>query len=691
MARFVFIMLDGAGVGALPDARDYGDAGSDTLGNLSRVVDLHLPFLQRMGLGNILPLSGVPPVSRPLCLAGRLAPLSAGKDTTVGHWEHMGLVTARPFPTYPKGFPAEILMPFEGRIGRGVLGNSPASGTAIIAELGAEHLASGKPIVYTSADSVFQIAAHVDVVPLEQLYEWCQIARDILRGRHAVARVIARPFTGPPGAFVRTNDRRDFSLAPPGPTYLDLLHAAEVPVLALGKISEVFTGRGVSVEVKVSRNADNLALVRDLLRGESREAAFLEGLLFTNLVDFDMVWGHRNDADGFSRGLEAVDLALPEIMGALGPADRLIISADHGVDPTTPSTDHSREYVPLLLYPRPSKAPAAVYEGSFADTGATIYDYLTGQEPTLAGKPITRRLPDRGWSRYTPSQSSPAGIGPLWPGRVGPREARAAARWLRKRLGEAPDVTIVLGSGLAAALPNDGGEAEIRYGEVPHWRTGTVSGHPQILAVGHWGGDCRVAHLRGRVHGYEGFDLSELQLQVRTLAAWGVPRLLVSSACGAVAAGLASGTTVITLDVLDLQYPGPDGRPARLVASGEHLATAARQRAGASPGLVAGIHAAVPGPHYETPAELSVLRALGVTTVSMSGAAEVRAARDEGLETAMICQVTNAGATSHEEVLAGTARSGAAFAAAIAAVLSAWGLTAPDGDAEVQGAEAADS
>lgn len=686
MARFVFIMLDGVGVGSLPDAPHYGDAGSDTLGNLSRVVDLRLPFLQRLGLGNILPLTGVPPASRPLCMAGRLAPLSAGKDTTVGHWEHMGLVTARPFPTYPEGFPAEILAPFEERLGRGVLGNRPASGTAIIAELGAEHLASCKPIVYTSADSVFQIASHVDVVPLEQLYEWCQIARDLLRGRHAVARVIARPFSGPPGAFVRTKDRRDFSLPPPRPTYLDLLQAAEVPVLALGKISEVFVGRGVTTKVKVAANADNLSLVLDLLRGESRKAGFSEGLLFTNLVDFDMVWGHRNDAGGFVRGLEAVDFALPKIVGALAPDDRLIISADHGVDPTTPSTDHSREYVPLLLYPRPPKMPAAVYEGFFADTGATIYEYLTGREPPLPGDPITRRLPDRGWRRYTPAQLSPTGAGPRWPGRVGPEEARIAARWLRARLGEPPDAVIVLGSGLAPAFQDSGGEEQIAYGDVPHWRMGTVSGHPQMLALAHWEGGCRVAFLKGRLHGYEGFDLSELQLQVRTLAVWGVPRLLVSSACGAVAAGLEAGTTVIALDVLDLQYPGPDGRPMRLEATNKRLATAARQRNLASPVLAAGIHAAVPGPHYETAAELSVLRALGVTTVSMSGAAELRAAHAEGLESAMICQVTNAGATSHEEVLAATAQSGPAFTAAIAAVLSAWGLTEP-----LRGAEAAGS
>lgn len=684
MSRFVFIMLDGAGVGALPDASDYDDAGSDTLGNLSQVVELRLPFLQRLGLGNILPLAGVPPVGAPLCLPGRLALLSAGKDTTVGHWEHMGLVTARPFPTYPEGFPDEVLAPFEERIGRGVLGNRPASGTTIIAELGAEHLLSGKPIVYTSADSVFQIATHVHVVPLEELYRWCQIARDLLQGRHAVARVIARPFAGRPNAFVRTKDRRDFSLPPPRPTYLDLLQESGVPVLALGKISEVFVGRGVTARIKVASNAENLASVVALLRGESHEAGFSEGLLFTNLVDFDMLWGHRNDVDGFARGLEEVDSALPEIVAALAPNDRLIISADHGVDPTTPGTDHSREYVPLLLYPRPPKAPAAVYEGSFADTGATIYEYLTGQEPPLAGGPIHRRQPERGWRRYTPAQSSPTGVGPHWPGRVGPEEARAAAGWLRERLGEAPEAAIVLGSGLAPAFAESGGP-EIPYRDVPHWRTGAVSGHPQMLALADLSGGNRVVLLKGRIHCYEGFDLSELQIQVRTLAAWGVPRLVVSSACGAVAADLAPGTTVIAREVLDLQYPRPDGNPVRLEATGERLASATLQRKPSAPNLVVGSHAAVPGPQYETTAELSVLRALGITTVSMSGAGEVRAAHDEGLECAMICQVANVGATSHNEVLEATAQTEDAFAAAISAMLSAWGLTGFRAGAVVEG------
>ncbi len=363
MSRFVFVVLDGVGVGALPDAADYGDVGSDTLGNLSRIVDLRLPFLQKLGLGTIIPIRGVPPVPEPLALTGRLATLSSGKDTTVGHWEHMGLVTARPFPTYPNGFPEEVLAPFRDRIGRGVLGNKPASGTAIIGELGEAHLATGEPIVYTSADGVFQIAAHVGVVPLERLYEWCEIARDILREPHGVARVIARPFTGIPGAFTRTKDRRDFSLAPPSRTYLDLLQAAGVPVMALGKIGEVFVGRGVTTTIKVAHNDENLALVRDLLQHRSELGRFDEGLLFTNLVDFDMVWGHRNDVDGFAAGLAAFDAVLPDIVGSLGPGDTLVVTADHGVDPTTPSTDHSREYVPLLLYPRPAALPCGRLRG----------------------------------------------------------------------------------------------------------------------------------------------------------------------------------------------------------------------------------------------------------------------------------------------------------------------------------------
>jgi phosphopentomutase len=674
LARFVFIVLDGAGVGALPDAPDYGDTGSDTLGNLSRIVDLRLPFLEKLGLGNILPLMGVPPTRRPLGLPGRLMPLSVGKDTTVGHWEHMGLVTQRPFPTYPDGFPEEILMPFRQRTGRQVLGNKPASGTAIIAELGDRHLAGGEPIVYTSADSVFQIAAHVEVVPLEQLYEWCRIARDLLTGRHAVARVIARPFAGASGSFFRTKDRRDFSLPPPGPTYLDLLFDASVPVLALGKISEIFVDRGITTTVKVASNADNLALLLDLLQRRPREIDFAEGLLLTNLVDFDMVWGHRNDVDGFAQGLEAVDRALPAIVDALGPEDRLLLTADHGVDPTTPSTDHSREYAPLLLYPCPDEAPHAVYEGMFGDTGATAYDYLARHHrPGLAGTSIYRLDPRRGWRRYTPARPAPTAPGPDLPGRVGPEEAREASLWLHAHLGDAPQAAVILGSGqLLPGLKALG--PPIPYGDIPHWREGSVPGHAHNLVMGEWNG-CRLVVLVGRIHGYEGFDPSEQELPVRSLAAWGLRYTVVASAAGAVDADLHVGDVVAACDILDFQSLPPGGAPLKSPAAGQDLVSALQNRH--THGLAVGVHAVVPGPQYETPAELAALRALGATTVSMSGAAEIRAAREQHLATAMLAIVTNVGETSHDEVLLHTALASQALAAAVSLVLSSWGLFTP--------------
>ena len=672
------MVLDGVGVGALPDAAQYGDVGSNTLGNLSRVSPVHLPFFERLGLGNIVPLLGVPPVSQPLALAGRLATLSAGKDTTVGHWEHMGLVTAEPFPTYPEGFPEEVLRPFAERIGRGVLGNKPASGTVILQELGETHVATGEPIVYTSADSVFQIAAHTEVVPLEQLYEWCEIAREILQGRHGVARVIARPFTGSPGAFVRTKDRRDFSLAPPGPTYLDRLRNEGVPVLALGKIGDVFLDRGITGKMKVSSNEDNLALVRDLLERRSERGRFDGGLLFTNLVDFDMVWGHRNDVDGFAAGLAAVDAALPGIVEALDPGDMMLITADHGVDPTTVSTDHSREYVPLLLYPRPAGCPDAVYEGTLADTGATVFASLTGKEPRLGGDALTAFHPSRGWRAYTPSEPCrTAGLGAARPvpGRVGRAEAEEAAEYLRARLGEAPAAAIVLGSGLAAAL-RAALIAEVHYRDIPFWAEGQVPGHPYRLSLADWGGRT-VALLEGRTHGYEGFDLSELQLPMRTLARWGVGKVLLTSSCGAVAAGRQAGDVVVAVEVLDLQTAllcgSPSIRPERLAATPVGSSQRVLEVAGKPSWLSTGVHAAVPGPQYETDAELQYLRALGATTVSMSGAPELLALQDEGLERALVCLIVNAGHTSHGGVLAGAGDAAGAFTAAIGAVLSCWG------------------
>ncbi len=290
----------------------------------------------------------------------------------------MGLVVERPFPTYPKGFPADVIEPFERAVGLRVLANRPASGTAIIEELGDEHVATGRPIVYTSADSVFQIACHEGVVPIEQLYEWCAAARGILTGEHAVGRVIARPFTGPSGAYVRTERRRDFALPPTGPTYLDLLQERGVPVVGVGKIGEIFAQRGVDVDDHTTNNADGLLACERHLREMD------EGLLFANLVDFDMVYGHRNDAEGFARGLAAVDAFVPRLEARLRPGDVLVFCADHGVDPTTASTDHSREYAPLMAL----GLRGGRYDGVFSDVGATAFAALTGETPPLAGRPI---------------------------------------------------------------------------------------------------------------------------------------------------------------------------------------------------------------------------------------------------------------------------------------------------------------
>ena len=376
MTRVFVCVLDGVGAGALPDAGAYGDEGSDTLRHVVEATGVELPNLASLGLGEITGLATGAP--RREATYGRLLARGAGKDTTSGHWEMMGCVLKRPFPTYPHGFPVTVIRPFEAAIGRRVLANRPASGTEIIAELGEEHLRTGGPIVYTSADSVFQIACHEDVVPVEQLYDWCRVAREILCGPHAVGRVIARPFTGRPGAFRRTARRRDFSLAPPEPTYLDLLSAQGLPVIGVGKVGEIFAQRGVSVDDHTTDNAAALAACQ-------RHLSHMDaGLLFANLVDFDMVWGHRNDVGGFAAALQKVDAAVPGLVATLRAQDVLMFCADHGVDPTTPGTDHSREYSPLMAL----GLGGGRYDGCLADVGATAYRRLTGEEPPLAGEVI---------------------------------------------------------------------------------------------------------------------------------------------------------------------------------------------------------------------------------------------------------------------------------------------------------------
>lgn len=368
LRRAIVLVLDSAGVGELPDAARYDDEGSSTLPHVAEAVDgLRLPHLERLGLGRIIPIAGVRPVAEPEAAFGRMAEQSAGKDSTTGHWELMGLILPRPFPTYSQGFPPEIVTAFETAIGRSVLGNRPASGTAIIDELGAVHLRTGFPIVYTSADSVFQIAAHETVVPVEQLYEWCRAARRVLVGDHAVSRVIARPFVGEPGAFQRTDRRRDFSLEPVGQTILDVLVARGVPVFAIGKIGDLFAERGISESVHTHDDLDGLARTAEAARRVDR------GLIFANVVDLDTVYGHRNDAEGYARQLERIDAALEPILAAAGRDTLLVITADHGNDPTTPSTDHSREYVPLLARGGGLRAGADLgTRRTFADVGAAV-------------------------------------------------------------------------------------------------------------------------------------------------------------------------------------------------------------------------------------------------------------------------------------------------------------------------------
>ena len=381
-------MLDGVGAGELPDADEYGDEGSDTLGNVARAVGgLDLPNLEALGLGNVVPLEGCPPQPGAPAVAGRLIERSKGKDTMSGHWELMGIVSSQAPPTYPHGFPFDVIEEFAHRTGRGVLGNVRASGTEIIQELGEEHQATGKWIVYTSADSVFQVAAHEETIPLDELYHACEIAREILKGKNAVGRVIARPFVGEPGAYTRTPGRRDWALKPRRPNYLSLIRDAGLKVHAVGKISDIFAGQDIDESYPTKSNLEGISATEELL------GTLDEGLIFTNLVETDMLWGHRNDPENFHRCLQDFDRRLPDLLAALREDDLLVITSDHGCDPTTPSTDHSREHALLLAYVAGRNAAGRTHEGEFADVGATANAWLGGKAPSrrVAGQPFLER------------------------------------------------------------------------------------------------------------------------------------------------------------------------------------------------------------------------------------------------------------------------------------------------------------
>ncbi len=377
--RITVIVLDGVGIGAAPDAADYGDVGSNSIGNIAKVLGgIDLPNMASIGLGNITELTGVPPTTNPTGGFGKMQPFSAGKDTIAGHWEMMGIHLPEPSPTYPNGFPDEIIKEFEKRVGRKTLANRPASGTEIIKELGEKHMQTGALIVYTSADSVFQIAAHEEIVPVEELYQICQIAREILTGEHAIGRVIARPFVGTyADNFKRTDNRHDYSRTPDSDTVLDKLFKQGLDVWSVGKIDDIFVHRGITRKNHTLSNKESIEATINLL-GES-----FNGLLFVNLIEFDMIYGHRNDPQGYYQALKEFDDAIPEISKQLGDDDLVIVSADHGVDPTTESTDHSREFVPLLVFGPQIRGINLGIRQSFADIGATITDNFGLEAPKI--------------------------------------------------------------------------------------------------------------------------------------------------------------------------------------------------------------------------------------------------------------------------------------------------------------------
>lgn len=376
--RVVLMVMDSVGIGQLPDAHEFGDEGVNTLGNIIKAYDdIKIPNLTKLGIGNIDGFEQVKEIDSPIGAFGKCAEISQGKDTTTGHWEMVGLRVDEPFKTFPEGFPKDVIEEFETKTGRKVIGNKPASGTAILDELGQQHMKTGEVIVYTSADSVFQIAAHEEIIPLDELYKMCQIARKIMMGDNALARIIARPFVGEPGNFTRTSNRRDFSLDPYENTILDNLKDAGQDVIAVGKIEDIFNGKGITEAVHTKSNMDGVDQTIEYMKKDNK------GLIFTNLVDFDSKYGHRRNVEGYKNAIEELDSRIPEIMDNLKDEDILILTADHGNDPTYKGTDHTREYIPVLVYGKNVRSGADIgIRATFSDIGATVADILGAKMPS---------------------------------------------------------------------------------------------------------------------------------------------------------------------------------------------------------------------------------------------------------------------------------------------------------------------
>ena len=640
MKRVIWIVLDSAGAGYLPDAGEYGDEGANTIGHIAEKMELNIPHMLEMGLG-YLPMLHLPEYQAGGGAYGRAIEVSKGKDTTTGHWEMAGVKLDRPFPLYPDGFPKDVMDAFEAAIGTKTLGNKPASGTAILDELGEEHMRTGYPIVYTSGDSVFQIACHEDIYPVEKLYEMCRIARKQLVGEHAVGRVIARPFVGSgKGHFQRTGGRRDFSLEPVSDTILDVMKQNGLDVLGVGKIEDIFAHRGLTAS---NHAAGNPACIEATI--EYMKQPF-NGLLFVNLVDTDSIYGHRRDVEGYGHALEYFDERLPEICGLMGEEDLLIITADHGCDPTYKGTDHTREYVPILCWKKGLEGHHPLgTRPTYADMAATIADFFGLKERFGAASFLNEIASPR--TDYM-------------------QRIQKAADVVENTLGRA-EIGVVLGSGLGDFAQELKNAKELAYADIPGFPKATVPGHAGKFILGELSGKT-VLLMSGRFHSYEGYPMDEVVLPVRVMKRLGVKDLILTNAAGGVNTDFAAGCLMLLTDFINLSGKNPltglnldafgPRFPDMTNAFDRGLRTIAQMSAGElGVDLRRGVYCWMNGPTYETPAEVRMARTLGADAVGMSTVPEVIAARHCGMRVLGLSCITNMAAgvldqpINHQEVM----------------------------------------
>ena len=639
MKRVIWIVLDSVGAGYLPDAAAFGDEGANTIGHIAERMNLKIPHMLSMGLGNLPGLHL--PKQEGDGAYGRAMEKSAGKDTTTGHWEMAGVTVKQPFPLYPDGFPKEVMDAFEAAIGTGTLGNKPASGTVILDELGEEHMRTGYPIVYTSGDSVFQIAAHEDIIPLPRLYEMCEIARRQLQGKHGVGRVIARPFVGSgKGHFTRTGGRRDFSLPPIAPTVLDVLKDAGFDTLGVGKIEDIFAHQGLT---ESNHAAGNPACIDAALADMEKP---FNGLLFINLVDTDSIYGHRRDVEGYGRALEYFDEKLPEFQSRMGEEDLLIITADHGCDPTYKGTDHTREYAPLLIWKKGMKGQHPIgTRDTFADTAATICEFF-GLQERFGAKSYLREI-EAGCEAEM-------------------QRIQRAADAVEAALGRA-EIAVVLGSGLGDFGNDLKNAKEIAYADIPGFPRATVAGHAGKFIAGELHGK-RVLMMSGRFHSYEGHSMADVTLPIRVMARLGVKKLILTNAAGGVNIDFRPGILMMITDFINISGKNPlvgpnldafgprfpDMTDAYAKSLRELTMQAAREL---DIDLRQGVYCWMSGPTYETPAEIRMARVLGADAVGMSTVPETIVARHCGMQVLGVSCITNMAAgvmnqpINHQEVM----------------------------------------